>query len=1562
MSDDSIDSEQRFIRENRKKAQGPLLVTFLLLFTLLNPYTLSFVSDLLPNEELSLEETLYPIPPLCDNSSSEVGGQFSSLFYSESDLNRSKPKFIVLSDLNETELIRKIDGINGTRIYVHDTDYEDYVRIVWQSNNSSLTGIRMYKILSSSYCDGIISSFRIGYFPEIQFGYLPDDPLVGNQWHLSNPSSLLSRLLFANYDLNVTSVYPDYTGEGSDILVVDSGVETTHPDLEDNYIPTSSYDFCSDDLNPTPSNNQEGHGTWISGLVSAIGNNDEGGIGVAYDSTFSVRRIASAEYECLGSSYDYFREHSGVPISSDIITNSWSNLDSSLSLKKSGHVVDFADLTSTGRSSLGAIILFAAGNENSDFDRTDYDYLASSRYTIAVGAMGKYGSIESYSNPGSSLLVSAPGGDRVWYSNSGLLTTDLTDDCSLIDDILGDCTIRGLSRGDYTNQMDGTSAATPVVAGVVALMLEANPDLTWRDVQHILVNTAKYVDTGHSSWVKNGAGHDVSEYYGFGAVDAGHAVSKSRYWDLVNPEESIGPFESTHIGTLGLEDADEEITCVVYDDPAFSSNCFPIVTPGEWQELTINVDEIIRIESVELSVEIDHPNWGDLRLQLVSPDGTVSPFIKPHENGDSEMVSPFVFTSVRHWDELSVGEWTLMVRDEKENNIGTIDDWSLSFYGVDLDMDNDQILDTDDDDIDGDGWENSFELWCGSDPLDSASGPTTHDIDADGICNVEDLDIDGDGWTNWREYICETDNENPLDGPLNNDLDGDDICDLKDEERDGDGWSNAAEYLFESDPDDASSTPPDYDGDWIPDSIDNDGDNDGFPTFLEEHCGSDPLDASSTPESIGDASNCATSDDDLDADGIPNNLDAFPNDQSEWLDTDFDGVGNNEDHDDDGDGWTDEEEMSCGTDSLDNSEIPADLDIDGICNEIDPNLDGDGVFNIDDAFPMNPNEISDFDSDGIGDGTDIDWDNDNYHNSIDEFPWHATEWFDSDSDGVGDNSDEDVDGDGWRNHIDAFPDDSSEWRDRDNDGIGNNADLDDDGDGVMDIDDVFPLNDWEWSDNDGDGKGDNWDKNDDNDPIPDSIDVFPLDASAYLDSDSDGLPDFLIGTSSTGLIEDLDDDNDGYADTIDAYPLDASEWLDSDGDGVGNNADAFPFDSQETSDLDHDGIGDYTDSDIDGDNCLNWLDDFPLDSSECKDSDGDGIGDFSDMDWDGDGIWDGGNLLHTISDSLDTDKDGMPDIEDTDDDGDGYADAIDAFPLESSEWNDADLDRIGDNLDAYPNDASLWLNSDGDSLPDSVDTDDDNDGVVDWLDDARLDSNIQNDPDGDGLDNSIDLDDDNDGIGDLWDDFPEDPNEWIDLDGDGIGSNSDLDIDGDGHWNVDDAFPFSGIEWSDFDRDGLGDNEDLDDDNDGFLDVIDEFVYNKNEHRDTDSDGIGNNLDRDDDGDGYWDVDDKFPHNNCAYIDTDLDGFPDSFIGNCHTGLLIIDSDDDNDGIPDTMDAFPLDPNNHIDSDGDMIGDASDFDDDNDGTCDIEDEHRTDSSIPDVVNNPPCLSNGLRPG
>ncbi|MCW8998068.1 MAG: hypothetical protein OQK04_05080, partial [Kangiellaceae bacterium] len=193
-------------------------------------------------------------------------------------------------------------------------------------------------------------------------------------------------------------------------------------------------------------------------------------------------------------------------------------------------------------------------------------------------------------------------------------------------------------------------------------------------------------------------------------------------------------------------------------------------------------------------------------------------------------------------------------------------------------------------------------------------------------------------------------------------------------------------------------------------------------------------------------------------------------------------------------------------------------------------------------------------------------------------------------------------------------------------------------------------------------------------------------------------------------------------------------------------------------------------------------------------------------------------------------------------------------------------------------------NTDGDDLSDSIDPDDDNDGVDDSEDAFPLDGTETTDTDGDGIGNNADNDDDGDGVDDASDAFPLDSSESVDSDGDGVGDNSD-------------AFPNDPTETTDSDGDGVGDNSDA-------------FPNDATETTDTDGDGIGNNADTDDDGDGVDDASDAFPLDSSESADSD------------------------GDGVGDNSDAFPNDPTETTDTDNDGIGNNADTDDDGDHISD----------------------------
>jgi len=445
---------------------------------------------------------------------------------------------------------------------------------------------------------------------------------------------------------------------------------------------------------------------------------------------------------------------------------------------------------------------------------------------------------------------------------------------------------------------------------------------------------------------------------------------------------------------------------------------------------------------------------------------------------------------------------------------------------------------TADSDDDGDGWLDSDEVDCGTDPLDGNDVPA--DADSNGICDaLEGDDFDGDGIPNDQDPDDDNDGVDDVDDafPLN-----------------ANEWSDA-------------------DGDGIGDNADGDDDNDGWTDDIEISCGTDPNDFFSTPPDLDGDGICDELDDDEDGDGYADSYDQFPEDPSEWSDTDGDGIGDNADDDDDNDGWSDADESDCGTDSIDSGSVPADLDGDGTCDPLDEDTDGDGWSDAIESDcgsdQMDPDSVpADQDGDSQCDATDADIDGDGYNNDDDEFPSDAAEWVDSDGDGTGDNADSDDDGDGWGDSDDEFPDDASEWVDSDGDGTGDNADSDDDGDG--------------WSDAT------------ESDCGSDSLD----EDSVPADFDSDGQCDDL----------DLDDDGDGVADSDDAKPMDPSEWDDTDGDGIGNNADADD-DGDGVSDNEENECGsdsldaESTPVDVDDDGICDSMDDYiqspdPVDDEE----------------------------------------------------------------------------------------------------------------------------------------------------------------------------------------------------------------------------------------------------------------------------------------------------------------------------------------------------------------------------
>ena len=225
-------------------------------------------------------------------------------------------------------------------------------------------------------------------------------------------------------------------------------------------------------------------------------------------------------------------------------------------------------------------------------------------------------------------------------------------------------------------------------------------------------------------------------------------------------------------------------------------------------------------------------------------------------------------------------------------------------------------IDSDEDGVDDD--DDAFP----SDPSEWA------DTDGDGVGDNTDTDDDDDGWADSVEPDCGTDPMDAFSVPADND--GDNDCDNTDGDDDNDGYDDIYD-AFPYDPSEQFDL--DYDG--IGDNADQDDDGDGWDDSTESDCDSDPMNGEASPEDIDGDGTCDIQDPDDDGDGIADGDDAFPLDKSEWLDTDGDGLGDNSDQDDDGDQFADEYELECMSDPLDQDSSPGDSDGDGICDAMD---------------------------------------------------------------------------------------------------------------------------------------------------------------------------------------------------------------------------------------------------------------------------------------------------------------------------------------------------------------------------------------------------------------------------------------------------------------------------------------------------------------------------------------------------------------------------------------------------------------------------------------------------
>lgn len=463
--------------------------------------------------------------------------------------------------------------------------------------------------------------------------FVPNDPYFlpvasySGQWHLANQ-------FVPGRDVRAQGAWNrDVTGAGVLIGVLDEGMETTHPDLAPNYVADDSYDFSANDPFPEPVGG-ESHSTSVAGVAAARGGNGIGVTGVAPFASLAALRVFGTGSTTAKFADATLYHSSGANTNIKIKNHSYGY--------SSPFIADTLGKDTMETSALaGTLHALSAGNARIDTNKRDR---GASWAAINVAALGSNGRFASYSNYGACVAVTAPSSG----SSFGITTTDR----------LGTAGYNGFVDANYTSTFGGTSSASPLAGGVLALGKQIRPDMDVRMAKHLLAITSDVVDPTDATpesdggWRTNAAGTLFNQNYGFGLVDANDfTLAAARYC-------GVTPLQTETTGSIGVGAAlpDNNLSGV--------SRSFSLAATT-------------RLEEVQVALSISHTRRGNVEAYLTSPSGTTSRlFIR--SSSDTGANINWTFTSNVFWGENPQGEWTLTLRDVFAGTTGTWNSFQVS--------------------------------------------------------------------------------------------------------------------------------------------------------------------------------------------------------------------------------------------------------------------------------------------------------------------------------------------------------------------------------------------------------------------------------------------------------------------------------------------------------------------------------------------------------------------------------------------------------------------------------------------------------------------------------------------------------------------------------------------------------------------------------------------------------------------------------------------------------------------------------------------------------------------
>ncbi|MDO4574364.1 MAG: S8 family serine peptidase [Planctomycetia bacterium] len=570
-----------------------------------------------------------------------------------------------------------------------------------------------------------------------------------------------------------------YTGAGVTVGIVDDSMETSHSffndsngnsrvisELNKNYTNYSGSGWDDDNPNPYYDNYSVGgyyyygdtHGTSVAGCVAAY-DTTTNTYGPAYGASLAGIRI---DLTCGSQRFiDLANAWLTGTGSIDIKNNSY-GASTGYMTSNSNILASYLNVSMDVATKAGTIFAFAAGNERDDTYANGKDcnkkVYGAYHNTLTVAATGvltggtyDYEKIASFSCYGASVFISAPGDGIQTSDRSDTSTGKVPDGASTID--VG---FQGYTSGTVDYSFDGTSAATPIVSGVMALAVEAiektNPYGVTADtrlMKHLLVQTAKKIDTSATGdeieWTTNAAGNMFSPSYGFGLIDAGALVSAAETTfgvteqTILTADWTISSWSSTEINPATLENirsTDSDAIYYVYDSTytpessgssattclldaslsmgnseiadennyVINASTFDVknvtvdntsltgeslynkgsvqVTLTEDDFIVDNIDVTQTLEEVAMTVAIYATSLEDLRLTLVSAEGTESILAYEDPDGDSQSgLIAWTYTTNAFWGENPVGTWTLSIQSVSDQLIKLFtDSFASTFY------------------------------------------------------------------------------------------------------------------------------------------------------------------------------------------------------------------------------------------------------------------------------------------------------------------------------------------------------------------------------------------------------------------------------------------------------------------------------------------------------------------------------------------------------------------------------------------------------------------------------------------------------------------------------------------------------------------------------------------------------------------------------------------------------------------------------------------------------------------------------------------------------------------